>query len=390
MSVASQKKISRKFQDFFGCIPDVAAYAPGRIEVLGNHTDHNEGIVLSCATDSFTYFAAKIVDEEMCSIHSFDINKTAEFSIFKLEEKVSGQWGNYIKGVCFELSKLGNVRAFNAGICSEVPLSAGISSSAALVVSSSFALGKLFDIKLDKKEWAKLGQRVENSYIGVKSGLLDQFTSIYGKKNNLILCDFRRIDVIDKVNFPPDYVFVIVNSMVKHTLVESDYNLRRESCERAVESIKQKYPKIKALRDVSLAMLENTKRILDFTDYKRAFHIVLENDLVLKGMQALRNGDIELFGSYLYASHDSSRRNFENSCPELDYLIELSKSIPGCVGARLSGGGFGGASIHLVKKEEADRYRARIATAFKLQTNIDPQTIVCSAANGAGIFSKVL
>jgi galactokinase len=133
-------------------------------------------------------------------------------------------------------------------------------------------------------------------------------------------------------------------------------------------------------------MLKDAKKILDFTDYKRVSHIVSENDLVLKGIQALRNGDIELFGSYLYISHESSRKDFENSCPELDYLVELSKAIPGCVGARLSGGGFGGTSIHIVKKEEADRYRARITTAFKLQTNTEPQTIVCGGGNGAGIF----
>ena len=387
MAVVPQNKISGKFQDFFGCTPDITAYSPGRIEVLGNHTDYNEGFVLSTATDRYTYFAAKVVEGEKCSVHSFDMGKTAEFSVSKLEEKVPWQWSNYIKGVSFEMSKFGKVKAFKAGICSEVPLSAEMSSSAALEVSSSFALGKLFKINLDKKELAKLGQRVENHhYMGLKSGLLDQFSLIYGEKDNLILCDSRKVEVIDKVKFPSDYVFVIVNSMIKHTLVESDYNLRRESCERAVGCIKKKYPQIKALRDVSPTMLKASKVLLDFIDYKRASHIVSENDLVLKGIQALRNGDIKLFGSYLYTSHESSKNDFENSSPELDYLIELSKSIPGCVGARLSGGGFGGISIHLVKKEEADKYRGRISTAFKLQTNIEPQTIVCGVGNGAGVF----
>ena len=262
MSIASQNKTNGKFQDFFRSIQGVAACVSGRIEVLGNYTAYNEGLVLSTATDKDSYFSANLVDEEIA-------------------------------------------------------------------------------------------------------------------KDNLILCDFREFSIIDKVKFSPDYLFVIVDSMVNQEFVESDYKLRRESCERAVECIKKKYPRIKALRDVSSVMLKDVKNLLDLTDYKRASHIVSENDLALKCMQALKDGDIERFGSYLYLSNESSRNYFENSCHELDYLVELSKSIPGCVGAKLSGLGFGGISIHVVKKEEADRYSARIATAFKLLTNTEPQIIVC-------------
>lgn len=251
MSIDSQNKIDGKFQNFFGCVSDVAAYTTsGTIEVLGNYSAYNEGIVLSTVPpDFYPYFA-------------------------------------------------------------------------------------------------------------------------------LVLYDFRKVEVIDKIQFPSDYEFILVNSMVKH-VAQADYNLRRESCKRVIECIKKKYLQVRALRDVSPEVLKDAKKLVDFTDYKRASHIVSENELVLKGIEALKRGDIELFGSYLYTSHESSRKDFENSCPELDYLIELSKTIPGCVGARLSGGGFGGVSIHLVKKEEADKYRSRIVTAFKLQTNIEPQTIVC-------------
>ena len=232
-----------------------------------------------------------------------------------------------------------------------------------------------------------LGQiEVLGTLTDYNEGIVLRTTTDFYTYFDLMLYDFREGEVIDKVKFHPDYVFVIVNSMIKRTLIESDYNLRRESCERVVECIKKKYPQINALRDVSPAMLKNVKKLVDFTDYKRASHVVSENDLVLKGIEALRNGDIELFGSYLYLSHESSRKNFENSCPELDYLVELSKSIPGCVGARLSGGEFSDISIHLVKKKETDRYRARIATAFKLQTNIELQTMVYSMGNGAGIL----
>ncbi len=387
MALADKNSLSGKFHGFYGTPPDAMAYAPGRIEVLGNHTDYNEGLVLSTATDLYTYVAVKNSNGKNAVVHSFDMGNTTELELDNaLNIKVPGQWSNYIKGVLVELCKLGKISPFKAVIYSDVPLSAGMSSSAALEVSSCFALGKLFGIELDNKEWAKLGQRVENNYLGLKSGLLDQFSSIYGEKDNLILCDFRKIEVIDKVEFPSDYVFVIVNSMIKHNLVESDYNLRRESCERAVVSIKKKFPQISALRDVTPSMLAECKEIVDFTDFKRAAHVVSEGDLVMKGIDALRKGNIKLFGSYLYESHASSKANFENSCPELDYLVEVSKSIPGCIGARLSGGGFGGISLHLVKKEMAEIYRERITAAYKVQTGKEPQTIICGVGSGAGIY----
>lgn len=387
MTLASKNSLSEKFHCFYGSAPDIMAYAPGRIEVLGNHTDYNDGLVLSTATDLYTYFAVKNSESKNASVHSFDMDSSAELELDNaLKVKIPGQWSNYIKGVLVELSKLGKIKPFKAVIYSDVPLSAGMSSSAALEVSTCFALGKFFGIELDKKEWAKLGQRVENNYMGLKSGLLDQFSSIYGEKDKLILCDFRTIEVIDKVQFPSEYVFVIVNSMIKHNLVESDYNLRRESCEKANLSIQKKFPQVKKLRDVTPAMLEECRGIVDVTDYKRAAHVVSEGDLVMKGIDALRQGNIELFGSYLYASHASSKANFENSCPELDYLVEVSKTIPGCLGARLSGGGFGGISIHLVKKEMADDYRKRIAAAYKVQIGKDPQTFVCGVGSGAGIY----
>ncbi|MCP4180694.1 MAG: galactokinase [bacterium] len=385
----NKSTIAGQFTNLYNTEPEVIASAPGRIEVLGNHTDYNEGYVLSAATDLYTSFAVKKNTKNISTITSFDIDKTAEFSMKELDKKTPGLWSDYIKGVAFELSKMtskSELQGFDAGLTSEVPLSAGMSSSAALEISTCFALGKLYGIELEPKEWAKLGQRVENNYMGLNSGLLDQFSSVYGKKDKLILCDFRSVEVLKTVKFPSDYEFVIVNSMIKHNLVDSDYNARRESCERAVQGIKNKFPQITALRDVSLEMLQKSKDLVDLIDYKRASHIVSENHLVQNGISALENGDIELFGSYLYESHLSSKENFENSCPELDYLVELSKTIPGCVGARLSGGGFGGISIHLVKKDMADQYKERIATAFKLQVGIEPQTFICGVGDGAHLF----
>jgi galactokinase len=385
----SVKKIRSLFQEYFNCQPDILAAAPGRLEILGNHTDYNDGFVLSTATDLRTYFAVKEAKGSICKLHSFDNDWSAEFDLSNLDEPKPGCWSNYVKGVVYELKKLnkGRITAFNAGIASSIPLSAGMSSSAALEVSTGYALGKLFTIDLPREDWAKLGQRVENNYMGLKSGLLDQFSSIFGEKNKLIYSDFREIRVKQTVHIPKDYVFVVANSMVKHDLVDSDYNERRESCEAAVTGIKQKYPKIMALRDVTMDMLRDCKELMTFTQYKRALHIVGENERVLEGIKLLEKDKIEDFGKLMFESHQSSIDNFENSCPELDYLIELAKTIPGCVGARLSGGGFGGISIHLVKKEMSEEYLERLLAAFRLKTGKEGATaLICEAGKGAEVI----
>ena len=385
-----KEEILKKFNEEYGSSPIVLAAAPGRLEVLGNHTDYNEGFVLSAATDLNTVFAVAPVEGKTCKLNSFDNNLCASFDTDTLDTAIPGDWSNYVKGVVYEISRLpgmkNKITAFNAGIMSTVPLSAGMSSSAALEISACFALGKLYGVELSPEEWAKLGQRVENNYLGLQSGLLDQFSSIFGKKDNLIFCDFREIKVLERVRFPHEYEFVVANSMVKHNLVDSDYNLRRQSCENAVDAIKQKYPEVKALRDVSLKILNDCKKHMDFVDYKRALHIVGENKRVTEGIKALENKDIDKFGDLLYESHQSSINNFENSCSELDYLIELSKSIPGCVGARLSGGGFGGISIHLVKKDMAEQYKNRLRTAFKIQTGIEIPVVICDTGDGAAVI----
>ena len=382
--------LKNKFNEYFGMHADVIAAAPGRLEILGNHTDYNEGFVLSTATDLETVIAVTLVEGNICKLHSFDNNWSAEFDLNTLDKPVAGCWGNYIKGVVYELSRIdtGKVKAFNAGIISTIPLSAGMSSSAALEISAGYALGKLFGIGLSKEEWAKLGQRVENNYMGLKSGLLDQFSSAFGEKNKLIFSDFREIKVKQTVAIPEGYAFVVANTMVKHNLVDSDYNNRREACEAAVVTIKEKFPEVNTLRDVTMKMLESCKDILNIIHYRRAKHVVGENERVITGIDYLNNGQIEKFGGLMFESHQSSIDNFENSCPELDYYIELAKTIPGCVGARLSGGGFGGISIHLVKKDEAEKYSKRLLAAFKSYTGIYKATVLtCEAGEGAAVVN---
>ena len=376
--------IQKSFRKHFQREPEVISAAPGRLEILGNHTDYNEGFVLSAATGQKTVFAAAKAPGRLCRIVDCALNKEAVIDLDDLTKPEKGNWSNYLKGALTELNKRNvSVGAFDMVLSSTVPLSAGMSSSAALEVAFLYALKELFDLSFAPGEWARIGQGVENNYMGLKSGLLDQFSSIFGKKDSLILCDFRTVEVLENVPMTAGYKIVVVNTLVKHNLVESDYNQRRTSCENACKIITALHPEVKALRDVSSSLLESCKDRLDAVDYRRALHIVEENERVKMAVDFLKKGDMEGFGKLLFASHESSKNNFENSCPELDALVEIARTLPGCLGARLSGGGFGGITIHLVKEEAADEYCKRIKTAYKMMTGKECDTVICSIGNGA-------
>ena len=376
------------FAAAYSAKPAAYSHAPGRLEILGNHTDYNEGFVLSCATGQATEMAIAAIPGRICKLQNPPLKGEFTIDLDNMDTPRPKDWTNYIKGVLVELRRRGiSYPAFEVLFKSSVPLSAGMSSSAALEMAFCMALKQLAGIDLPLPEWARVGQSVENVYLGLKSGLLDQFSSLYGKKDSFILCDFRSVEVLKTVTMPAGWKIVVANTMVKHNLVESDYNQRRESCERATKLIQGKFPQVKTLRDVSSSMLEECKSILDHTDYLRAKHVVGEDERVMKGVELLEAGKVEEFGALWFQSHESSRDCFENSCPELDILVELAHTIPGCVGARLSGGGFGGISIHLVRESEAENYCERLAAAYKLKTGKTIETIICSVGDGASAES---
>ncbi len=376
------------FAAAYSAKPAANSRAPGRLEILGNHTDYNEGFVLSCATGQATEMAIAAIPGRICKLQNPPLKGEFTIDLDDMDTPRPKDWTNYIKGVLVELRRRGiSYPAFEVLFKSSVPLSAGMSSSAALEMAFCMALKQLAGIDLPLPEWARVGQSVENVYLGLKSGLLDQFSSLYGKKDSFILCDFRSVEVLKTVTMPSGWKIVVANTMVKHNLVESDYNQRRESCERATKVIQGKFPQVKTLRDVSSAMLEECKTILDHTDYLRAKHVVGEDERVMEGVELLEAGKVEEFGALWFQSHESSRDCFENSCPELDVLVELAHTIPGCVGARLSGGGFGGISIHLVRESEAQNYCERLAAAYKLKTGKTIETVICSIGDGASAES---
>ena len=378
--------LEERFAAHFGHPAAVLASAPGRLEVLGNHTDYNQGFVLSCAVSRRTAVALAPTSGKICRLKDFRDGSERTFSLDDIDRPQPHDWSNYIRGVITELRKRGrDIGAFDAAMLSDVPLSAGMSSSAALETAFGFAFREAFGIELDPGEWARVGQGVENNYLGLHTGLLDQFSSIFGREHALILSDFRSVEVLKTVPLPADCVITVVNSMKKHNLVDSEYNVRRADCESAAAKLGKIYPGVTALRDVSVEQLEAARGSLEAREFRRAAHVVGEDDRVLRGCAMLESGDVAGFGKLLWESHESSRTNFENSTAELDVLVELSKTIPGCLGARLSGGGFGGISIHLVKRDAAGEYGKRIRAAYRMRCGVDPEVIACEAGAGAQV-----
>lgn len=380
-----RNEVTKGYVDNYGKEPEVIAYAPGRLEILGNHTDYNEGVVLSCAVDLGTSFAASAVDGVTCKIKDLRDGSERSFDIDSLTELTKGDWVNYIKGTIIEMQGRGiKIPAFNAVILSSIPMSAGMSSSAALEISTAYGLGKLAGVEWPWVEWAKIGQACENNCVGARTGLLDQFSSIKGAENQLVYSDFRSLEV-ENIPLPAGTALVIANSMVKHDLT-TEYNDRRDNCEDAAAVLAKLIPGVKTLRDVSMEQLDAHKDDMDIISYRRAKHVVGEDERVWAGIKYLEANDVASFGQLMFESQDSSRENFENSCPELDQLVEIGKSLPGALGARLSGGGFGGISVHLVDADESEQYAERLTAAYMNLTGKDPQTMICLAGEGARIL----
>ncbi len=351
------------FKRHFNCEHTASAYAPGRVEVLGNHTDYNEGYVLSAAIDYGTFFLVSPSSDSTCRLVAGDLDEMVFFDAASPAAVIEGTWANYVIGVFASLKERGSIsHGFNGVLLGNIPLGAGLSSSAALEVASGLALAKLYDITVSSLDMAKIGQKAEHTYAGVKCGLMDQISSIFGKENSLVMSDFRSLEV-ETVPVGTDACFLMCNTHAKHALVDGEYNERREKCEAAAEFFKAKLDhSVTALRDVSWAEWEQWQREMDDTTARRAAHPIGENERVIAGRQLLATGDIEAFGKLMFDSHESSVTYFENSCEELDTIVNAARRIPGVLGARLSGGGFGGSVVALVHPRDA----ATIAHAIKV------------------------
>lgn len=360
--------------------------APGRVEVLGNHTDYNEGVVLSAAIDREVWVAAGRSPSDDCTIASTQFPEVVTVKEIKPQIGINA-WVNYPLGVYKVLKESGfPVRPFYLAIHSTVPLGAGVSSSAALEVATALALCKLFNLAVDPVELAKICQKAENSFVGMNCGLLDQFSSLFGRAGSLLFIDFRSLAHETIPIAGSDITLAITLSGVAHALVAGEYNSRRQECFEAAKFFSGKNPKVKTLRDVSTEQLLAAKTELNPQFFKRAMHVVGEDERVFSGMQLLKKGSITEFGQLLYASHESSKNNFNNSCKELDILVDIAQKIDGVYGSRLTGGGFGGATLTFLKSAVKDEFEKTMRREYKKQTGRDTTVHFAQIADGASVL----
>jgi len=373
------------FKDYFKTPAATFSRAPGRVEVLGNHTDYNEGVVLSAAIDREVWIAAGKSSSSECCVTSTQFPEPVTVKDLQPQQGKNA-WSNYPLGVYKVLKERGfPVQAFFMAIHSTVPLGAGLSSSAALEVATGLALCDLFNFSVDPAELAKICQKAENSFVGANCGLLDQFSSMFGKAHHLLFIDFRYLGHETIPMTGSDVTLAITLSGVTHSLVAGEYNSRRHECSEAAKFFASKDSKIKTLRDVNMEQLLAAKAELNPQYFKRALHVVGEDERVFKGMQLLKKGSVKEFGQLLYQSHESSMHNFNNSCKELDILVDIARSVNGVYGARLTGGGFGGATLTMMKSGAKENFEETIKREFKKQTGHETTVHFAKIADGAGI-----
>jgi galactokinase len=375
-------ELAQHFKDLFGSPPRIFC-APGRVNLLGEHTDYNDGFVMPCAIGFSTRVAISSRPDRKLVIRSEEFSEQFEFDLDNLPIRGKGVWSDYVLGVAVMLRQIGHpTPGASLLVRGEVPIGAGLSSSAAIEVASALALMSLNGAALPLQEVAKLCQKAENVFIGARVGIMDQFVSCLGKAGHALLLDCRSLE-FKLIPIPQNVRLVICNTMVKHDHANGAYNRRREECDEGVKLLSRWYPKIRALRDVSVEQLVQHKAEIPETIYKRCLHVVSENQRVLEGAQYLTDGDVERFGALMQQSHCSLRDLYEVSCRELDVMAEIAQSLNGYCGGRMTGGGFGGCTVNIVRASDAESFAAQISERYQVEIGIKPDVYVCSAANGA-------
>ena len=376
-----QEQISIKFKELFQTEGSFFA-SPGRINLIGEHTDYNGGFVFPGAVDKGMIAEIKPNGTGTVRAYALDLSDYAEFGLTE-EAAPKASWARYIFGVCREIIKRGgNIQGFDTVFAGDVPLGAGMSSSAALESTFAFALNELFALGIDKFELAKIGQSTEHNYCGVKCGIMDQFASVFGKAGSLIRLDCRSLEYKYYPFNPVGYKLVLVDSVVKHELASSAYNKRRQSCENVVAAIRRNHPQVEFLRDATMEMLSEVKADISAEDYMRAEYVIEEIQRVLDVCDALEHGDYETVGAKMYATHHGMSKLYEVSCEELDFLNDIAKEC-GVTGSRVMGGGFGGCTINLVKEELYDHFIQTAISAYKEKYGREPKIYDVVISDGA-------
>jgi len=386
-TTAAPVRLAQLFSARFSSTPRIFR-APGRVNLIGEHTDYNEGFVLPAAIDLYTWTAISPRSGNFLRAYSENLEESCELDLSDSAPRPRDHWSDYVHGVALMLQRAGvSARGADIAIYSDVPSGAGLSSSAALEVSVASALLATSGQTLPLVEIAKVCQRAENEFVGARVGIMDQFASCFGSAHHAILLDCRSLDY-KLLPLPEGVTMVICNTMVKHGHSGGEYNERRAQCEEGVRVLKQNFPAIKALRDVTLAQLESQRtesrheRMLDLI-YRRCHHVVSENERVLRTVEALKMGDLAKVGACMAESHLSMKNDYEISCRELDVMVDLAKGRSGVIGCRMTGGGFGGCTINLVHTTSVQQFKTEIQSAYHQATGIEPEIYLSTA--GAGV-----
>ena len=379
-----KNKVTQTFTKLFQSNP-IVAFAPGRINLIGEHTDYQEGLVFPAAIQQGIWVAIQANGLSSCRVYSQDFEEEFVFDIASFSPK-KGHWSNYTMGVVSQFQQAGyKLGGFDLVFGGNIPAS-GLSSSAALSVAIGTALTELFKLTITKKSIVQYAQKAEHLFAGVKCGIMDPYASAFGVKNKALLLDCRTNTHFEvEVNFG-NHSLLLVNSKVKHNLADSAYNKRREACEKSVQILKTVYPEATTLRDIPVKDCEKVKQILPAELYPKAKHVITEIDRVKLASNALHASDLKVFGNLLRESHKSLSEDFEVSCAELDFLAEKSWTLPGVIGSRMMGGGFGGCTINLIANSELQKFQDELFLSYKKNFDIEADFIPVSLSDGARIL----
>lgn len=357
--------------------------APGRVNLIGEHTDYNEGFVLPAAIGFSAWMAARPRNDRCVAVNSRNFDETRSFDLDRLPDQPQRHWSDYVAGVIVTLRQAGfHLTGADLIVAGDVPIGSGLSSSAALETVVAFTLLSLTEADIDRTQVAQLCRQAEQDFVGVRVGIMDQFVSCHAIPGHALLLDCRSLDY-RFAPIPAGVSIAICNTMVQHALAGGEYNRRRAECEEGVRLLSQCLPGIHSLRDVTPGELERCKRRLPSVIHRRCRHVIGENRRVLNAVQALEQNDLEAFGRLMYNSHISLQQDYEVSCPELDVMVRLAAELPGVYGARMTGGGFGGCAVALVRDGDVSSFRDRILAAYRDATGIEAAVYVTEAAAGA-------
>jgi galactokinase len=373
------ERVEKAFQDQFGSLPASIVRAPGRVNIIGEHTDYNDGFVLPMAIDRAVWVAFRPREDGRVFVRSLEQETPTDFSLRDLKHSNDG-WSEYIKGMAAMLQKAGyELAGWEGVLSSDIPVGSGLSSSAALEMGTGCVFAHVSDFPFDGVKMARLGQKTENEWVGANTGIMDQMISANGKKDYALLIDCRDLST-EPIPLPPDTAILIMDTMTRHSHTESGYNERRKSCEKAAV-----YFRVTHLRDVSLEQLQAAKPVLDEITYRRARHVITENQRVLDAAIAMKSQDALSLGRLMNASHDSLRDDFEVTNEELDIMAHIAQIQPGCYGARMTGGGFGGCGVALVQVKEAKEIAAAVSAQYASATGLQPKIYVTRATAGTAV-----